>query len=64
MSFTKMREELVAKGLIGKDGRLTQKGHDYVGEIKQNYRKNTPPFKFEELNDGEVIDRPIIKWRR
>ena len=48
MTFETMRKNLIKQGLIDKHGRLTQKGHEYVEEVKKEYRKNTKPFAYDQ----------------
>lgn len=65
MSFKKMIEDLKAQGLLDENHGLTQKGHDYVEEIKQKYKADTKEFnpqdgEFELV--GQTGPRKEIRW--
>jgi hypothetical protein len=50
MSFEGMKKELIKQGLLDKDGKLTQKGHEYVETTKQELGAKT-------AKTGEEIER-------
>ncbi len=47
-----MRKDLVKQGLLDKDGKLTQKGHEYVETTKRD-------LKTKATKAGEQIERTI-----
>lgn len=62
MAFAEMIKKLKNDGLIDENGKLTQKGHNYVEEVKAKYQAQTKPFK---PDDGVVPTAPKkspIKW--
>ena len=48
-----MKKELIKQGLLDKDGKLTQKGHEYVETTKQELGAKTA----KTAKTGEEIER-------
>ena len=48
-----MIKELREKGLLDDNGQLTQKGHEYVGDVKKKYDQKTSKSrkKLEKTDD-------------
>lgn len=48
-----MIKELKKQGLLDENGQLTQKGHEYVGEVKRKYDQKTSKNrkKLEKTDD-------------
>lgn len=54
MSFEAMIKDLIKKGLIDKDRKMTPKGHDYVEEIKRKHTREAAERGEEIIKSTEI----------
>jgi hypothetical protein len=60
MAFEEMIKRLKTEGLLDDSGKLTQKGHEYVIDVKKRYVEKTKPFKPTEA--APLVNSLYNQW--